>query len=67
MSSEQYFYSFKLIQINFCGSIRKKNKTIIADGGIKFSGDVTKALALGANTVMIGPTIEIRRIMTSAR
>jgi IMP dehydrogenase len=33
---------------------RKKGKTIIADGGIKFSGDVTKALALGANSVMIG-------------
>lgn len=33
---------------------RKKGKTIIADGGIKFSGDVTKAIALGANTVMIG-------------
>lgn len=33
---------------------RSKGKTIIADGGIKFSGDVTKALALGANSVMIG-------------
>lgn len=27
---------------------------IIADGGIKFSGDITKAIAAGANVVMLG-------------
>jgi IMP dehydrogenase len=35
-------------------SARKRSKTIIADGGIKYSGDISKALALGANSVMIG-------------
>lgn len=32
----------------------KHNIPIIADGGIKYSGDVVKALAAGAHTVMIG-------------
>jgi IMP dehydrogenase len=30
------------------------NVTIIADGGIRYSGDITKAIAAGANAVMIG-------------
>lgn len=32
----------------------KKNIPIIADGGIKFSGDITKAIGAGADLVMIG-------------
>lgn len=33
---------------------RMKNITIIADGGIKNSGDIVKALAAGADAVMVG-------------
>lgn len=33
---------------------KEMNVPIIADGGIKYSGDVVKALAAGANTVMLG-------------
>jgi len=33
---------------------RKHGKTIIADGGIKYSGDVVKALAAGGHVVMLG-------------
>ncbi len=32
----------------------KMGKRIIADGGIKYSGDITKALGAGASAVMIG-------------
>ena len=34
--------------------IKKKNVKIISDGGIKFSGDIVKALAAGADAIMIG-------------
>ncbi|OGV95459.1 MAG: IMP dehydrogenase [Nitrospinae bacterium RIFCSPLOWO2_02_FULL_39_110] len=38
-----------------CSKIADKyNIPIIADGGIKYSGDVTKAIASGASSVMIG-------------
>ncbi|MCI1288163.1 MAG: IMP dehydrogenase [[Lactobacillus] timonensis] len=33
---------------------RQYGKTIIADGGIKYSGDIVKALAAGGNAVMMG-------------
>jgi IMP dehydrogenase len=33
---------------------KSKGVSIVADGGIRFSGDVTKALAAGAHAVMIG-------------
>lgn len=32
----------------------KHNVPLIADGGIKYSGDITKAIVAGANSVMIG-------------
>ncbi len=38
-----------------CGEVADKwGRTIIADGGIKYSGDITKALAAGAHACMIG-------------
>src|SRR5262249_51344713 len=40
--------------MNVAEVARKKNIPIIADGGIKFSGDLAKAIAAGANCAMIG-------------
>ena len=34
--------------------LKNKNVKIIADGGIKFSGDIAKALSAGADAIMIG-------------
>ncbi len=40
--------------LNVAAVARKRRIPIVADGGIKYSGDATKALALGADAVMIG-------------
>ena len=34
--------------------LKKKNIKIISDGGIKFSGDIIKAIAAGADAIMMG-------------
>lgn len=45
----------QLTAISECATIAKKYQVpIIADGGIRNSGDIVKALAAGASTVMIG-------------
>ncbi|ABW67690.1 IMP dehydrogenase [Desulfosudis oleivorans] len=45
----------QLTAILNCRSVSNKTGVpLIADGGIKYSGDITKALAAGAHTVMLG-------------
>ena len=45
----------QLTAIKNCSSVAKKyGIPVIADGGIKYSGDITKALAADAHSVMIG-------------
>lgn len=45
----------QLTAISDCASVaQRQGIPIIADGGIKFSGDIVKALAAGAQCVMIG-------------
>ena len=39
---------------NVASVARKKGVPVIADGGVKFSGDMVKALAAGANVIMVG-------------
>jgi len=40
--------------INCAQAAQKHNIPVIADGGIRHSGDITKAIAAGASSVMIG-------------
>lgn len=45
----------QLTAVADCATVAKEHRIpIIADGGIKYSGDVTKALAAGASSIMIG-------------
>ena len=37
-----------------CKVAREKGIPVISDGGIKYSGDITKAIVAGADTVMLG-------------
>jgi IMP dehydrogenase len=45
----------QLSAIMYCYEVAKEyDIPVIADGGIRFTGDITKALAAGASTVMLG-------------
>ncbi|MBT3217981.1 MAG: IMP dehydrogenase [Proteobacteria bacterium] len=45
----------QLTAVAECAKVaHKRGKTVIADGGIKYSGDVAKAIAAGADAVMVG-------------
>lgn len=43
--------------LNVAEALKNTGVPIIADGGIRYSGDIVKALVAGANTVMLGSII----------
>ena len=45
----------QITAIASCAKVAERHNTpVVSDGGIKYSGDITKALAAGAQSVMIG-------------
>jgi IMP dehydrogenase len=45
----------QITAISECARVaRQYNVPVIADGGVKYSGDITKAIASGADVVMVG-------------
>ena len=43
-----------------CNEAGKLGKPIIADGGIKYSGDIVKAIATGGHVVMLGSFLQVQ-------
>ena len=44
--------------MNISKIAKKNNIPLIADGGIRYSGDIAKALAAGADSIMLGGLLE---------
>jgi len=42
---------------NVADALRKTDVNVIADGGIRYSGDIAKAIAAGAHVVMVGSVL----------